>query len=544
MRPVLIAAVCLSSLVARIADAQVVSTTAGTSTLFGAHGGTVDVSSYHRGLSFGAGVVRGQVAMRARARFRSPGRMISVGDDIVSLNTPADLFGGEKSIAFRGVSLVTTSERTKIAAALGASAEISGAPFVQAVRTGRPVVVLSADTRVAEHLSFFTRNHIDAHPTAIGGATLQATPRRAVSVSAGLNAGRPYAALGGEFSQGEWLDVKGAYGRAGRVVAGDRDDARDLLIGHEGGDLSATFRRGEHSVELGHDRAWSIDDIGRPRLLAVVDRVDVRTLFGGVGVHVGTYRATRDTGRAVGLVLNANRTFGTWFEGEVEALGGGADSWRLDTYAVRLRQTMSPRVSLQQALSITQGHLSASIGGRLLTNPVTIDISHQTTATPAGEKAFVQSLGVDVRVNIVAGIQLHGATYVTPDGRLRQAISLSHVGSRQNRQMLRASQLVRLGGYLISGQVVDASEQPVSGAALKIGEDVVISDDAGRFFVRATRRVTVPFTVLTDQFHCLEAYDVVSAPERVIADPEREERPVTIRLAVRRAPSSTGPAVP
>jgi hypothetical protein len=80
--------------------------------------------------------------------------------------------------------------------------------------------------------------------------------------------------------------------------------------------------------------------------------------------------------------------------------------------------------------------------------------------------------------------------------------------------------------------VEDPHGAPVRGAALRIGEDLVFTDSRGSFFVRQKKERPYAIEVLTDEFLVPGRYEVLTAPDQVVAGPE--EAPGEVRIVVRR----------
>lgn len=72
------------------------------------------------------------------------------------------------------------------------------------------------------------------------------------------------------------------------------------------------------------------------------------------------------------------------------------------------------------------------------------------------------------------------------------------------------------GKYRIEGTVVDEKGQPVSGAAMRIGKDLVFSDATGAFFLRVKNERAVALAVVPLEFTAPGVWATVTAPENII----------------------------
>ena len=86
------------------------------------------------------------------------------------------------------------------------------------------------------------------------------------------------------------------------------------------------------------------------------------------------------------------------------------------------------------------------------------------------------------------------------------------------------------------GQVTDESGQPIPGAAVQIGDDVLITNREGRFVLRMENPAPRDFKVLTEEFMMPGRFEVVSAPSKVVAVLDHQVR--ELRVTVRRSSQS------
>lgn len=83
---------------------------------------------------------------------------------------------------------------------------------------------------------------------------------------------------------------------------------------------------------------------------------------------------------------------------------------------------------------------------------------------------------------------------------------------------------------------MDEDGQPVSGAALRIGDDLVFSNSEGEFFLRKKKNRPCPVEVALSEFLVSGGFAVVSTPAVVAPSVQESETPITITLR-RRVPS-------
>jgi hypothetical protein len=137
-----------------------------------------------------------------------------------------------------------------------------------------------------------------------------------------------------------------------------------------------------------------------------------------------------------------------------------------------------------------------------------------------------------MRVQLPWDFRLQAGTYTTPRGEVRYTVAGSRFLSRSGRGAGERRQAFRFQKYLIRGLVRDEGGRPVAGAVLRLGEDVVVTGEDGRYFLRTNSAKTITLAVLLDEFLNPGQFDVVSAPSAVT--PVAEDRAAEILIVVRR----------
>src|SRR5205823_2996657 len=124
-----------------------------------------------------------------------------------------------------------------------------------------------------------------------------------------------------------------------------------------------------------------------------------------------------------------------------------------------------------------------------------------------------------------------GGTNVAPDGRLRYSLGISTYLYRE-RGLWRSSdsESFSFPKYAIVGVVRDTAGNPLEGAAIDIGNQVVYSNETGEFLLRFRKRSSVPFRVEVNEFLIAGSFEVVTAPSSVM--PGLEENGEKIEVVV------------
>jgi hypothetical protein len=208
------------------------------------------------------------------------------------------------------------------------------------------------------------------------------------------------------------------------------------------------------------------------------------------------------------------------------------------------RETISPRLSLLQLVNHSQGRTTISYGGNLVSNRISIGIEYQTLYLPfqTGNQ-FKQALILSFQLRPFGNVQLNAGSFVAPDGTVRYTAyggTFLYHGELAGTPPVAGGDLFK---YLVRGRVTDEAGKPIRGAALRIDGGIAFSDSNGRFFVRKKKPETFRLEVLLDQFIVPGAFEVVSAPANVQAQPDDVAREWTVVLRrVTAAPHPAGEA--
>jgi len=137
---------------------------------------------------------------------------------------------------------------------------------------------------------------------------------------------------------------------------------------------------------------------------------------------------------------------------------------------------------------------------------------------------------------------------VTPDGKLRYtAFGNTALYRYSGLRVGEGSQNFKLEDKIIRGRVVDEKNEPVNGAALRIGKELVFTDVEGKFFVRVKKARGYAVKVVIEEFIVPGYFEVVTAPAEIQAVAEDSEVEVVIvvrRVSPPRRPTHTAGTPP
>jgi hypothetical protein len=132
-------------------------------------------------------------------------------------------------------------------------------------------------------------------------------------------------------------------------------------------------------------------------------------------------------------------------------------------------------------------------------------------------------------------MQITAASNVDPTGHLRYTFGMSTYVYRISGMTSTHSESFSIAKFLVQGVVKDDQGNPVEGAALRIGKEVVYSDSTGTFLARMGKHGPYPLNVVPDEFITNGLYETVSAPSTVRA--ETDDTAVNVEIVIRRVPS-------
>jgi hypothetical protein len=210
------------------------------------------------------------------------------------------------------------------------------------------------------------------------------------------------------------------------------------------------------------------------------------------------------------------------------------------TPLVNLRWRVSSRVGVNQQISFHGGRPTVLFGASLSTPIGEFAADYQIVHQPLQPfNPFRSALNLTARLQL-GNYSTSVGTYVRPDGAVDYSASGStflYLGT------FGGAQPQRIGGgmarYVVRGTVQDELGNPVEGAALALDQEVVYTNSAGEFFLRARHPQRYSLKLLLGEFLLPGRWDVVSVPDQVIAAEDKGAVPV--RIVVRPAFSAAAP---
>jgi hypothetical protein len=368
--------------------------------------------------------------------------------------------------------------------------------------------------------------------TILPGLQWQPTPDLTTAFVVGMGSDRPYAASSLSLRQGG-LGVLASYAwnpqRFRRVPVPTPNqtevDRENLTVTY---DLSPQFSVGVGRQNFVQDSADS-----KPPLRATGNTVFAGGRWHDVRLTAGLYDSHSEGIRNLSSYFAAGRELTGWLDAEVFVLQSRPEGQPVvTTPLVNLRWRVSPRIGLSQQISFHDGRPTVLFGASLITPIGEFAADYQIVHQPLQPfNPFRSALNLTARLQL-GSYSTNLGTYVRPDGAVDYSASGStflYTGSFGGAQ----PQQIGGGGmarYLVRGTVRDEAGSPIEGAAVDLDGEVVYTNSAGEFFLRANHPRRYSIRVLTQEFLLPGLWEVVSAPGDVVASPEGRVVPMEIIL--------------
>jgi hypothetical protein len=515
---------------------QVFQVQGGGSSLFEGYGGLLNVWGNGYEASLGVGYLDGlRIGLSGRRLFA--GRdTLRFGNDALPFTMETDVFTGGNAIMAQGVGLQRRRGRTSLWAFAGASADPLAAPYFATQRPSRAMGYLRARYDIDRTLSIVSHAVVTDRQTLL--TTVRWLPLLGVTSAAtvGVGSNVPYGALSSEVHTTH-LDLKTAWAALGRGFR--RADAPMPLASEvERENILVTWRPGAAlSLSAGRQHFRQDSSFRDIPQRATLDQVSFNARVLGASTGGGLFLSEAGGARNLSSFASVRRSIAPRLEGELYLLRvWEPEPARVTTPVLLLRESLSPRLSLLQVITRERRRTSVSFGGTLSTGLGSVELDYQIAHSPyLTADPFVQSIGVNARVQL-GSYSFSIGSFVTPDGHVHYSAQGSTFYYRGLSAMPggNAGQSIRLPDHLVEGVVVDEAGQPVEGAALDIGGEVVYTNSRGAFFQRRSSTGALALRVILTDFLVPGRFEVVSAPATVTPAPEgRAER---VKVVVRRLP--------
>ncbi len=522
---------CIGLLVCpRVLSAQVIKIEAGASDILPSQGGSINFQGENYEGYVGAGDIDGAFRFGSYLKTSLFGYKFTLGDQSTAIGLPTDIFGAQQYFLTRGAGLSGQVHGAKVFLFGGATALGVGSQFFQGAQAQMRVGMFFLDIPLSDKLTFYSRNIGSNQQTSIQGLDWHPLKWLKTGLSAGIGGNQPYLATTFDVHR-DWLDIK-----AGYISAGDRfrrittpsifaaePDRENLLV---------TVKPVSSLVLIaGHQNLLQPQmDLNAPFLRATADQFQSSYTVAKFHLGAGYFQSHSQSFHNRGEDFSVSRAVTRNIEAGVNyfrSLSG--PSPRSSNLSATIRETISPKLSLLQVVTKSQGNTNVLFGGSFTTNRFAVNVDYQTLYLPFLPNPFSQGLSVSLRLKLFGNFQVNGQTFRSADGRLRYSAGASTL-LVHNFQHSGNGEVFIFPKYIVRGHVRDRGGAPIEGAALRIGGELVYTNAFGEFMVRQKKAGPLPLEVVLEEFTNALRFKVIAAPPTVNAEPEDSAPDVQIVL--------------
>jgi hypothetical protein len=498
----------------------VVEVQGGGSSLLGGYGATANF--WRSGIDgwIGLGYLDG---LRAGAFLRKAVKKdtLGLGNEALVMRLPTDIFSPGYNVLVQGISYSGGTERTSYFAFGGASAAAVGAPSFQPTSIDEPMGAVFLQHRSGPTVRVSASAIFANRQTVLPGLEWQPVPDLTTAFVAGVGSGRPYAASSMSLREGR-MELKASYvwnpdrfRRAAVPTPVQTEvDRENFSLTYE---LSPQF-----TIGLGRQNFVQDSGASRLPLRATGNTVFAGGRVGGTRLSAGIYDSRSDSIRNLSSYFALGRQLTPWLDAELFVLQSRPEGQpTLTTPLANLRWRLSPRVGLTQQISWHNGHATVLFGASLITPVGEFSADYQIVHQPFQPfNPFRSALNLTARLQL-GNYSTNVGTYIRPDGAVDYSASgstflyMGSFGGIQPQQV--GGQMAR---YLVRGKVRDEQGNPVEGAAVDLGGEMVFTNSSGEFLLRLKHPRRLPLSVLPREFLLPSQWEVVSAPAEVTASAE------------------------
>ena len=524
------------------AAGQVFQLTGGSSSELSAEGGSLEVHAANYTGRLDLGYLDGPSLGFSFSRpFKD--HLVSAGDQQIPLVLPTDLFDRSFYFLGRGISLSRDLPNARLFVFAGMTSNGYSAPFLNLARTDTPATAIFYERQFSPSLHFISRNIISECQTSIQSLQWHARKDIQLALSGGLGNNQPYWASSFTLDN-RWITLDASYAGAGnefrrvlvatpQLAENDRENIRLEL--RPASNIRLVMSRNNYLS------SFSANVVER----AMVQGAGVGAAFGSFSLNGSFFQSSTQAGNSSALSLGARQRITRHLEVGTDFLQGKyAKSAPARSLAGNLREILNSRFSLTQIITHGNGQTNVAFGGSFLSNLAAVSVDYQTVFLPfvqSGQGQLKQVIVLGVHFQLPHGLQLNTSTNVTPLGQVRYTAYASTYAYRGlGRDSTGTSFTGAFFRNLVRGIVVDPQDEPIAGAALKIGGQIVVTDSEGNFLIRLKKMGDQKLEVAFGDFTAPGNYVLMEAPPTVKAT--REEDASEYKVVVKRVPLPPPPS--
>jgi hypothetical protein len=408
---------------ARPMSAQLIRVEAGASDMVPTVGGSLSIQGQGYEGYLGAGVLDGAFRLGTYAKTTFGPYQLTAGDQSLLFNLPTDIFGGGQFVTTRGLGVALPGNE-HVFLFVGVSTLGAGTPLFQAFQNQTGLGAIFIDKPVTENFHVYSRNILSQQQTWIEGFDWRPHPWLKTSFSAGIGSNKPYFAASVDADR-NWYEVKAGYIQASSsfrrittpsLFASEPDKENILMTVKPYSSLVLT---------AGHDNFLAPQgSLTAPFQRASVDQLQSSFDVAQFRLGAGLFESHGPAGRNVSDGFTVSHSITRNVDASAsyyQNLSGPAP--RASYLISSVREVISPKLTLLEVINRTQGNTTVLFGGSYTTNRISVSVDYQTLYMPFVANPLVTGIGVTLRVKLWRGFEVDGATFRSPDGRLRYTAS-------------------------------------------------------------------------------------------------------------------------
>jgi len=519
-------------------NAQIFKLQGGDSTLFQAQGGSLDFQAPNYSGSLGAGLFEGKFEMGATLRTQFRGYTFTGGDDSVRFDLPTDIFDTDYYFSARGMGISQGDKNQGYYAFAGVTSNWLGTGFFQSAEAQDPVAILFFHRRLSDTLHFYSRGIFSKHETSLEALEWQPEKWLKIAGTGGIGSGKGYFASSFD-AETRQLIVRASYVTASPEF---RRVTIPSILNSESdkGNVEVTYNPNSSlSLSAGHRNLLEPLTLDSPMIQASMNDFAGSYRFAGSKVGVGFFTSSVSGRDTQGTNWYAGHRFKERLDVTINyfdshTTGGQSDAMLTGTF----RETLSPRFSVLELITHTNGQWNIAYGGEFITNRFNVRADYENVYLPLRpDRPFEQALALNASLRVIGPVRITAASSVAPDGHIRYTFGGSTALYRYSGLapwQSHAQESYSFPKYLVQGVVRDEQGNPIGGVALRINGDLIYTDDSGRFLYRARKHTQFKFQLVMDEFLVPGIFEVVQAPDAVATETQEKAKDIEVVIRQRR----------
>gem|GEM_PF-1896821 len=478
--------------------------------------------------SLSGGTVNGQVVYGFSAAFTWRSMGITLGDSQIMFPLPTDFDQGDYGFYARGAKVQKKTKRQDLTVFGGAVSTQYFLPGFMGLKPTTPAAMIFYKLALTNKWVFESHEVFESRQTAIQSFSYTFSPTLKAALSGGVGSNSPYAAAGLNLDRKRVI-FHGTYATASArfrriesplyvVSESDHANARLEISPFDNFHLTAEHTNLLAPLDHGTSTAAKEDTVGGSESLGWLSLSTDAFWSTSQGLHT--------TGRNYSAGL---RLFSNWLNVNQSVSTTPALH---DLYSTVIVENLRPELGLSEFITHSNGTTSLNIGGHYVGSHFSASVGWNEQFLPFNTKAsFQKVLSVQVSFRLPHDNSVQVQTMTDSMGHARYALMGTNDIYGEKSTTVNRSQELSFGKWLIRGRVVDEKGQPVEGAAIRLGQDLVFTDRNGEFLMRMKKPRQISLKVVPEEFMAPGTWRVVNAPSMAMARPEDMTQIVEVRIA-------------